>query len=85
VFVCTNRYPGDPRLQYGDFFEEILGPDEVVVGSPRGVQKVIQIYRCRNLLRRYPLSVDELAEDESAPGRSSAMSPSPNVGDSPGG
>jgi hypothetical protein len=65
--MCSNRYPADPGALYREYFEEISGPDELEVGSPRGARKTLYLCRCSNLLRRYPLPGEISAGDSVSP------------------
>lgn len=55
IFICSDRYPADPKKQYAAYFEYISGPDRVVIHRNGVPSKTLYFYRCHNLLKRYPV------------------------------
>lgn len=55
IYICTNRYFYDPVEKYSEYFESISAPDSLVIKRGGRYAKTIYFYRCRNLLKRYPL------------------------------
>ena len=55
VFICSNRYAAKPAEKFGAYFESISGPDAVTVNRSGVPSKTLYFYRCKNLLRRYPV------------------------------
>ncbi len=55
IFICSDRYPAEPKKNYGGYFESISGPDRVVIHRSGVPSKTLYFYRCENLLTRYPM------------------------------
>jgi hypothetical protein len=55
VFICTNRYPLDPRKKYAEYFGAISDPDSIVVFRGSRPAKTFYFYYCECLIERYPL------------------------------
>jgi putative flippase GtrA len=54
LFICTNRYNGDPVQEYSDYFNKIEIQDSLVVYRGSVPAKTFFIYYCKRLLKKYP-------------------------------
>jgi hypothetical protein len=55
IYICTDRYFYDPIERYSEYFESISPPDSLVITRGGRYAKTIYLFRCQNLLKRYPL------------------------------
>ena len=55
IYICSDRYFYDPIERYSEYFESISPPDSLVITRGGRYAKTIYLFRCQNLLKRYPL------------------------------
>jgi hypothetical protein len=55
IFVCTDRDRISPQERFSAYFGHISSPDSILVERGGTLCRTIYLYRCSNLLRKFPV------------------------------